>query len=423
MKLIFCGDFEHFALDIQTPAETLVSSIIERVATSLDIPSVEISLYFNDQLLQPASPLSPQGGTQLRSGAALLVVANPLIITIQRYDTDMSFNLEISRLAAPQWTTDTLFDFCLYKAGMPRRKNGKYVFTVQETMLKEGKTICDFKILNNNFTITIAFLKAVLIQDLITFGENTRSVLIPTGCTDDKVLSGEQTIRRNSYPGNNFRCSLNVNRHTLQLGELLCDERQIYGRWKFTIQAIDGTKKKVELENHCLTPVYELKNKVYNSFGKIRLTFGKTILEDFDEEGHMMLLCSYPQLHDGATLYQINLPDATSIHVHVLCNASKQNIFNRYTNVKLRVPTHFDENFTMECPRLIHIENPNEFTVQRFISAMENFGTIESVQTNDALESMSRNKLLDPSIPSDAVVSSVKCLEDGCTVKIYDQYY
>ena len=231
MKLIFCGDFEHFALEIQTPSETLVSSILERVATTLDIPSVEISLYFNDKLLQPASPLSLQCGTQLRSGAALLVTATPLIITIQRYDTDVSFNVEISRLTAPRWTTDTLFDFCLYKAGMPRSKNGKYIFAVQETVLKEGKTICDYKVLNKNFTITITFLQAVLIQDPITFARNsedTRSVLIPTGCTDDKVLSSQQTMHK-IYPNYTFTCSINISRKEIHLGEHLCDKIQIYG--------------------------------------------------------------------------------------------------------------------------------------------------------------------------------------------------
>ncbi len=244
MNVIFCGDFEHFGLEISKPEETLVSSIIEIVATSLDIPSVEISLYFNDKLLQPASPLSPQCGTQC---AALLVVANPLIITIQRYDTDVSFNVEISRLAAPQWTTDALFEFCLYKAGMPKRTDGKYVFTVRGMVLKEGKTICDYKFLNNSFTINIMFLQTVLIQDPITIAQdpsyNTRSVLIPAGCTDDKVLSGEQTKQKELKRSKNT---------TRQLGKHVCNKRQIYGRWKLTIKAIDGTKKNLSLRTTSL---------------------------------------------------------------------------------------------------------------------------------------------------------------------------
>ena len=64
-----------------------------------------------------------------------------------------------------------------------------------------------------------------------------------------------------------------------------------------------------------------------------------------------------------------------------------------YTNPKLHVPAHFDEHVTMEYPDLICIENPNKFTVQRFIKAMENFGSISSVETTSDGQSMSRNKL------------------------------
>ncbi len=413
MNLVICGDFQHFAIEITKPDETLVSSIIERVATTLDIPSVEISLYFNDKLLQPASPLSPQCGTQLRSGAALLVVvANPLIITIQRYDTDVSFNVEISRLAAPRWTTNTLFDFCLYKAGMPRRKDGKYVFTVRGTVLKREKIISDYKILNNNFTISITFLQTMLIKDPISF-DNNRGVFIPTGCTDDKIqiLSGEQT-KFTPPPVPSYSRA-----NTTQVGDPSGRQSKYYGKWKLTIQSIDGTKKIVEIENHFLTPVYELRQKV--SYGNIRLTIGKTILEDFDEEGHMMLLCSYPQLHDGATLYQINLPDA----IRVNCQYRHDRTFYS-EHIKLQRPFDevLDENFRIERPQFIWIENPKNFTVERFIRAMENFGRISSVQTNYGQQSMSRKDLSYPSTPRDAVVSSVKYFDINCRVELIRYY-
>ena len=414
MNLVICGDFEHFGLEISNPEETLVSSIIERVATTLDIPSVEISLYFNDQLLQPASPLSPQCGTQLRSGAALLVTATPLIITIQQYDTDLSFNVEISRLAAPRWKTDTLFDFCLYKAGMPNRKDGKYVFTVQGTVLKSNRFISDDKFLNNNFTISITFLQAVICQDPITSvyqSAKNRSVLIPSGCTDDKIFSGEQT-----------KCTLPLpppakpitNSDYVQFGSPSSGQYKTkhYGQWKLTIQKIDGAKKIIELENHYHTPVYELRNKV-SSYDKIRLTIGETVLEDFDEEGHIMLLCSYPQLHDGATLYQINLPDA----IRVNCEY-KQDYTSYSKHIKLHKPLDevLHENFRITRPHFICIENPKNFTVQRLVGAMENFGRISGVETNG--QCMSRNELSCLLILRDAVVSSVKYFDNNCKVEL-----
>ena len=410
MNLVICGHFEPFALEISNPEETLVSSIIERIATTLHVPSVEISLYFNDQLLQPASPLSPQCGTQLRSGAALLVVVTPLIITIQRYDTDASFNVEISRLKAPpQWETDELFEFCLYKAGMPRRKNGKYVFTVQGIVLKEGKTISDYTFLNSNFTISITFLKALVYKDNITSvfqpksSSDTHSVLIPTSCTGNKLLNSEQTkVTDNSY---SYDTKKSNRLGQFQLGSPSRKQSKWYGQWKLTIQAIDGTKKKIELRNNCLTPVYELRREV-SSYGKIRLIIGETVLKDFDEEGHIMLLCSYPQLHDGATLYQINLPDAITIkcqyrigHPSVACNSD---FLHRALEREL------DEDCTIKRPEFICIENPKNFTIERVFKAMENFGGIQSFQTNDG-ETRYTSQLRNSSKVT-PVVSAIKCV-------------
>ncbi len=136
----------------------------------------------------------------------------------------------------------------------------------------------------------------------------------------------------------------------------------------------------------------------------IRLTIGKTVLEDFDEEGRMMLLCSYPQLHDGATLYQINLPDA----IRVNCEYKYYDNTSSYKLHKL-LDEVLDEHFTITAhPDFICIENPKTFTVQRFIRAVANFGSIQSissVQTNDGQQSISITEL--SSSPSDAVVSSV----------------
>ena len=38
-----------------------------------------------------------------------------------------------------------------------------------------------------------------------------------------------------------------------------------------------------------------------------RLTVGNTVLEDWDEEGRIMHLRNYPAIHDGATIYLVQL--------------------------------------------------------------------------------------------------------------------
>ena len=121
MSLLICGDFNDgpMALDM---TEVGAGDISRRIRDLTGIPVDQLSLFYDGESIQPSSL------TRLKSGSAILAIPAPLRITVQRHDSNSDVHIQIPRLEALRWKTERLFDFCLYKAGMPYRNDGKYFF-------------------------------------------------------------------------------------------------------------------------------------------------------------------------------------------------------------------------------------------------------------------------------------------------------
>ena len=388
MNLIVCGDFENgpFALEIEDPTKTLVLEVKRTIASTIEVPLKELSLYFGDKLLADDASLSEW--PEMRSGAMVLAVASPLKITLQRYCSDKDLAIEIPRLAAPRWTTNTLFDLCLYKAGLPYRKYGEYVFAVEGSILTRDKRLSEYESLKNDFAISVSFVQRVQCLDGLDL--RSRTFHIPSTSCIEKALTCEQ--KRNTY----------TSVESSSGNEVL---RNVFGKWKLTIQKIDGTKQIVELENHSCTTVHELRMKV-SSADNIRLTHGSTVLEDWDEEGNLMLLCSYPDMHDGATLYQINLTGAIRINYQE----------TQLTLILLGIKQGMSslERTDVAIPAFIYIEDPSRFTIRRLRKVLESCGISEGLRPQQ------KGHRIQPENPNiiapDDPVSSLDFIFDGCTV-------
>ena len=83
------------------------------------------------------------------------------------------------------------------------------------------------------------------------------------------------------------------------------------------VKQLDGTKTTVELEDHRNTAIFQLKEKVHSALSILphqqKLTIGTTVLEDWDEDGKVLLLCNYPSIHDGVTIELVHVTEG--IHV------------------------------------------------------------------------------------------------------------
>ena len=407
MNLIICGDFESSPFALQVTPETVVSAVKHEAAKTIGIPKRELVLYFGDKTLPDDSRLAQWGG-ELRNGAGVLAVANPLRITLQRYFSQTDVNLEAPRLAVLQWTTDQLFEFCRFKGGMPRRIDGKYVFAVQGTVLESGKRLRDYRFLKDDFIVSITFLSiATTTYGNRVFGRpDPRKVHVPaSGPLDihfDKVnFDSKETVQWQQRQQRHQQYGYSS---VVRYSHLSDAHREYYydSSWKLTIQTVDGTKQIVELPNQFFTTIHELRMKV--SSDNIRLTHGSTVLEDWDEEGNLMLLCSYPDMHDGATLYQINLTGAIRIKYQHSNYDWQMRLHDDLQNV-------LDEGFEFIPSRFIFIEDPKRFTVNRLIKVLVNCGLKRSIYDSGGKEL----------VASDDPVSSVEFIRDGYTFR-YSNY-
>ena len=345
-NLFVCGDFEDgpFALNISSPTVT-TSELKSSVAQKLKVPEKEISLYFGEMLLPARKLLTDIEG--LRGGAGVVVTAKPLRITVQRYDSDVDIRLMIPRLEAPRWKTEWLFDFILFKTGMLKRADGKYLFAVEGTVLKEERKLSSYSFLEDDFTVSVSFLQTLKCQGIEIIDEipSHRLIYIPPSAA---ALSKELTYDRSDYHHHRRKRKLTF----------------LHDGWRLTVQQINGTKNVIELAKRHFTSVYELRQEISRK-ETIRLTVGTTILEDWDEEGKLMLLCNYPEVHDGATLYQINLTGAMRIK-HFFWGHNTNEI---HDDVQLKIPSikypHIDH---------IYIEDPHHFSMKRLMRILRNLG-------------------------------------------------
>ena len=413
-NLFVCGDFEDgpFALNISSPTVT-TSELKSSVAQKLKVPEKEISLYFGEMLLPARKLLTDIEG--LRGGAGVVVTAKPLRITVQRYDSDVDIRLMIPRLEAPRWKTEWLFDFILFKTGMPDRSDGKYLFAVEGTVLKEERKLSSYSFLEDDFTVSVSFLQTLKCQNIELYFEipSHRLIYIPPSAA---ALSKELTYGRSDYQHHDH--------HQIHFYDTGQEQQLTFSldRWRLTVQQINGTKNVIELAKRHLTSVYELRQEI-SCEENIRLTVGTTILEDWDEEGKLMLLCNYPEVHDEATLYQINLTGAMHIKYKFWGDGAKE----IHDDLQLKNPSS-----KIICPHIDHvyIEDPHHFSMKRLMKVFRNLGLergnniiyVNGRQVSQKSEICShekkqRKKTRKPAlVDSEDPISSFDSIYDGCTV-------
>ena len=101
MNLLICGDFTSgpFVHAIENPHITRVQDVKETIAETAGIPAKELSLYYQDEPMPEDKPLVHFSDT-VKSVMTILVLAEPLRITVQRYNSDINVHVQIPRLEA-----------------------------------------------------------------------------------------------------------------------------------------------------------------------------------------------------------------------------------------------------------------------------------------------------------------------------------
>ena len=180
------------------------------------------------------------------------------------------------------------------------------------------------------------------------------------------------------------------------------------GYWVVSIRKNDAMKRNIHLTSCENTPVFHLRELVQKEFSipphQQKLTLGTTVLEDWDEDGKVLLVCNYPSIHDGVTIELVHVTEG--IHV-------KLSDVGDGTSLKKSEKGLLISKWQQVCPpKYINIPNPREMTVRILGNIMTNCGLkVRGQIFNNSLLSSCNSFSI-----SNARICDTKLISDGCVL-------
>ena len=299
-NLVVCGDFPDAPIGIflPNPHKWILADIRKEVEKKTGLPETEQTIYCNGSPIPEGTPLDECKG--MRNGSALCLFANPLRLRVQRSDCDSIMILEIPRVELFPWDIQSLRKFILFKLGLHR--DSTIVLTAEGEVLKDNKSVSDYKQIQDGCLITVTVVEVVKSYVLADISSKCLHLPVGTACKNKDLVEKQVCFGPITNVDLTDDYQLNKELHqTLQT--YTSSERR---NWTIYIQPLDGTKTAFELKAHRNTAVFQLKEKISSKLDILphqqKLTAGTTVLDDWDEDGKVLLLCNYPSIHDGVTI-------------------------------------------------------------------------------------------------------------------------
>ena len=182
--------------------------------------------------------------------------------------------------------------------------------------------------------------------------------------------------------------------------------------WTITVQQLDGTKTSIKLPDINRTPIYKLRELVKEALSipthQQKLTLGGgtvVVLEDWDEEGGAMAIAHYPSLHDGATLYLVQLTEGIRVNSQL----------SRFAEPPSCCPSTLPSTISLSpipLPSYVNIHSPSKLSLNSLNKILRKFKS-SSAYSDILCQSMTGMQFS----PSDAPVASVEWIINGCTFR------
>lgn len=300
------------AISVPHPREWTVTDVKQEIEKRLAIPLDDQVIYWKEKVLH-SLPLADCEG--MRNGATLFVGTKPpkpFVINLYRNDADVTLPLEIT--ITDSLTMAQLHSIVLAKVGIP--SYCRVLLAIGDYIINNRDLVSRYRPICSGCLIVLTFLSPMLLN-LTGLGE--QQVCIPSWFTSK---TGFQFLSRHVFTDGN-------------LSPVWCfhDDRDQSNHWTLHVRQHKGRKGAVELPHGPLTPVADLKHQVQKKLSvktyQQRLAVGDEILEDYDHKGQWMLLCNYPAIYDGATLYL----DCTEGGMQVMTSSP---IAIKYTDISQR---------------------------------------------------------------------------------------
>ena len=385
--IIFCGDFDKpLAILVPDPAKWCVSDLKKEVSKKISVPENKQTLYCQEKLVPEGITLQKCEG--MKNGVALCLALKPVIISVHRADLDATVQVEIPQNEFGDWTVSHLRSIVCAKFGLLQPLH-QHILALEGDILEDEIKVNEY--LKGDCTVIIAPMKDVIFP---TPNQNgSRRVRLPINTSLPQV-SEDVFYKREVQSGR-------------YISEVQGSTPRWTGYWVVSIHKNDATKRNIHLPSCQNTPVFHLRELVEEQFSILphqqKLTVGTTVLEDWDEDGKVLLLCNYPAIYDGVTIELVHVTEG--IHVKLadvgdgtsLKKSEKNGILSKEPKI---------------CPpKYINIPNPREMTVCMLGNIMTNCG----LKVRGQIFNNSLFKDNSISISNDRICD-INLISDGCVL-------
>ena len=359
-NIIICSDIQPTPVVICCPDPTkwTASQLRSEAGKKLGYPGEDLMLYCNETVLPDGKPLTECQG--LKNGVALLATIKPYAVHVFCPHIDATLQIDIPRRELSSWTVVTLRAVVCFKLGINPSSSQNDILALEGESLFDSDKVCAIGITGGKDSL-LTYTRIQQFQLPLPTGNTSHVFAAPSDITNKFASSNTIYNRHVLQPamyglrigtgtpmgmgtlpvsmgtpkgmgtmpiGMGMGRPKGMGMGTMPIGMAPSHPAQQHPNWlcfwTITVQQLDGTKTSIELPDINRTPIYKLRELVKEALSipthQQKLTLGggsnnTIVLEDWDEEGRAMDIAHYPSLHDGVTLYLVQLTEG--IHVKV----------------------------------------------------------------------------------------------------------
>ena len=294
----------------------------------------------------------------------------PIVLTIIRADCGVSVQIKIPRQEFPKWTVSNLKKIVCFKFLMDP---DSHVLASAGHKLEEDKNLCEFA--RNDSVVTLTPLKHV---EMINHPSVPGKAIV--------IISASCSLTRASQ---SFLYSRELFPVTRKKKASIIFSQNWLGKWSvIVVQQFPCTKIELVISNPRSTTVHSLRENIQAELSipthQQKLLVGDIVLEEWDEDGKIMLLANYPTLFAGATISVVKLTDGiqtkhdivkskytqcTALGKCLTLKVSEQNAVDTPTHTDIPIPYSWNKSNICTC---IDMHCTQEITIEKMYRIFEN---------------------------------------------------
>ena len=392
-NIVVCGDLspEPFIVLVSDPKKWKIARIKKQIEDEAKVSARDLNLYLNDRILPDDRTVYECDG--MENGVAIYAAMKPVVITVYRAGAGVSAEIKIPRNEFPHWTVVNLIEIACFKFLLNPKSS--HVLASQGIKLERNAKVSTY--VSDNGVITLTPLKHVkmIAPSLV----NAPVTALPAFCSLP-LASRNAFYSRELRPVSNDKTGVasfpSVGLGNFSLGSVPPRNTPMWysfpewvGKWSVVLQQLSGARNILTIDSQSpqSTAVHYLRELVETKLSiptyQQKLVVGDIVLEDWDEQGNVMLLANYPKIHDGATMYVVQLTEGIKVmhnlvakNVCVLAKVSGTNAIDLPGEVNIYTYSPFVLSATPStatCTKnYINIPNTQEFSIEKLYKIFEN---------------------------------------------------